>query len=123
MSMRREVREGFWRRKVTLFGVTMEFRFWVIGFISLTWAIIGFLIMIFFSPPMIMDLLGSTSSTVGIIVAVLAWIYGASREQVNDVLMELRNFRGESIKELQAIGSELREIRSILEKIVELLRR
>ena len=65
-------KRGFWSKEVTLFGITMELKYWVAGFIWLIIGIIGLLLIVFFSP-LELDLAGTVTGIAGIILSVLTW--------------------------------------------------
>ena len=81
-------------RKLTLFGVTMYLRHWILFFIFIIMAVIGILIMILYSSPIVYDLIGSTVSIVSILLAALTFIYSASRAQVDELRREFSEYRG-----------------------------
>jgi len=107
-------KESIWRKKVTIFGVTMEFRFWITGFIFLIIAIICFTLP-FILTPITVDLVSIGFGIVSTLLTLTSWIYGASREQVNTLIIEFREFR-------QEMSTELKTIRSLLEEILKTFR-
>ncbi|PCN51164.1 hypothetical protein B6U99_00880 [Candidatus Geothermarchaeota archaeon ex4572_27] len=97
---------GFWRRRVRLFGLTMEVRFWVMTFIGIALTIIGFLLIIF-SGPLMEDLLGVMMGMIGMLFTGFTLFYSASRDQVNTLSYELRDFR----REFREFRVEFRDFR------------
>ena len=114
-------------REVTLLGVTMELRYWIIGFIFLVIAIICFLIAILYTPP-VQDVVSVGVGIVSALLTALTWTHGATRRQVSTFMSEFREFRNEfrelrnEFRELRdETVKELRGIRSTLEELSKVL--
>ena len=99
----------------------MGLKYWIAGFIWLIIGIIGFLIIILFGPPEV-DLIGTALGVIGVLASVLTWMQGATRRQVDIFRMEFREFKGELGEFRREVLQELRGIREVLEKFVEMFK-
>ena len=104
-----------WNKEVTLFGVTMKFKYWVMGFIFLVIAILGFLIIVFYSP-LEYDLIGLGIGIIGTMLTALTWMYGAGRRQVDEFRREFSKFGMEVIVELKKIREAIEETLKLLKE-------
>ena len=111
-----------WRKEVTLFGVTMELKYWVIGFIFLTIGIICF-ILPFFISSLVVDLASFGIGIVSILLASASFAIGASKRDINAIIQKLDNMNQNINQRLNIITQELHGIREILERIEKRLTR
>jgi Flp pilus assembly protein TadB len=101
-------------RDVSLFGLTMKLKYWIVSLGFLAVGILGFLTIMLFTP--LVYLIGASIGVIGVLISVISAVYGATSRQVEAFKTEFKEFGEEIVNELKSVRATLREILKALSK-------
>jgi hypothetical protein len=102
-------------RDVSLFGLTMKLKYWIVSLGFLAVGILGFLTVMLFTP-LVYDLIGASIGVIGVLIIVISAVYGAISRQVEAFKTEFKELGEEIVNELKSVRATLREILKALLK-------
>ena len=104
-EVKRKRRRIDWGKEITILGLTMELKYWILAFIFLAIGITGF-VLPFFISPLVVDLTSFGIGIIGILLTGITILSGASKKDINTITQRLNT-----------TTQELHDIKKILKKI------